>query len=406
MPLTGSVVLAVLVFSTVVFAINIFDLFSIFYLLAQDLNADVSLLGMISAAMAAGIGLLQIPAGILAAKQGPKNVATIGMIVISFSAGLIAISSDLSQIVALRFVFGAGLAFFFPSAIVLGTQYFRKGSEGLGAGIIVGSNAAGGMLGLVAWAIIAAIVGWRSGIAVGAILACIAAALMYLVLPKELPRTAPFIIKRCHVRALIADKYLILVGITLLGGQVTFEQVLGFMPFYLQQVLEIEPPVAGLVGSIALLTALVGSPIMGWLYDRKRNLSLLCIPLAGAMLVGVSLNYFQVLTAAVASSAIAGFVGGGLFTLLSNAGRERAVTGKQDHNRIEYTTLSVNWVHAIALVGTIWAPIFFSSSVLQYGYSTAWPLIGALSFGIIIVTSVAILRSRMHVVDKLGNPQG
>jgi predicted MFS family arabinose efflux permease len=82
------------------------------------------------------------------------------------------------------------LAFFFPSAIVLGTQYIRRGSEGLGAGIIVGSNAAGGMLGLVVWAIMAAIIGWRSGIAVGAILACIAAALLYLVLPKELPRTA------------------------------------------------------------------------------------------------------------------------------------------------------------------------------------------------------------------------
>jgi hypothetical protein len=67
---------------------------------------------------------------------------------------------------------------------------------------------------------------------------------------------------------------------------------------------------------------------------------------------------------------------------LSNAGRERVVTGEAKH-RVEYATLSVNWVHAIALTGTFWAPILFSSSVTQYGYSVAWPLIGTLSFAII-----------------------
>jgi hypothetical protein len=75
--------------------------------------------------------------------------------------------------------------------------------------------------------------------------------------------------------------------------------------------------------------------------------------------------------------------GGGLFTLLSNAARERVATGMGKH-KLEYTTLSVNWVHAIALTGTFWAPIVFSSSALQYGYEIAWPVIGALSFALIV----------------------
>ena len=50
----------------------------------------------------------------------------------------------------------------------------------------------------------------------------------------------------------------------------------------------------------------------------------------------------------------------------------------------EYSTLSINWVHAIAVTGVLWAPILFSSSAIQYGYVTAWPVIGLSSFTIII----------------------
>lgn len=207
--------IAVLVFATLVFAINTFDLFSIFYIIAEEFNGDVSMLGMISAAMVEGIGLLQIPAGILASKYGPKNVAILGMIIIGISTGLVGISTDLYQIAAFRLVLGGGLAFFLPSAIVLGVQHFRKGSEGLGSGIIVGSNAAGGVLGLVVWVVLAASLGWRISIVMGAILAAIAAVAMYLILPRITVRSGPsFSIKASHIRALISDKYLIIVGIT------------------------------------------------------------------------------------------------------------------------------------------------------------------------------------------------
>lgn len=147
-----------------------------------------------------------------------------------------------------------------------------------------------------------------------------------------------------------------------------------------------------MVGSFALMTALVGSPVTGWLYDKKRNLPLLAIILAAAMLLGISLNYFQALPAAIGSAAIVGFVGGGLFTILSNAARERSASGQGEHHRPEYATLSVNWIHAIAVTGTFWAPILFSTAAIQYGYQTAWPLIGTLSFGIMIISSLVILR--------------
>lgn len=393
----NGVAIIVLILATLVFAINTFDIFSMFYLIAGEFNQDVSFLGMISATMVIGIGLLQIPAGILAAKYGPKRVAILGMTIIAISAGLAGITSDLYQIAVLRFILGGGLAFFFPSVIVLGSHYIRKGSEALGTGIVVGSNAAGGVIGLVGWALIAGVLGWRAGIIIGAILAGVAAIAMYLLLPR-IAKSGSFTIKVSHVRGLLTDKNLIIIGVILLGSQAAFEQVLAFMPFYLQQALTIEAPVAGLVGSFALMTALAGSPIIGWVYDRTRNLPVLTILLAGAILVGVSINYFQTLLAAISSAIIVGFVGGGLFTLLSNAGRERVSIGKGEH-KVEYTTLSVNWVHAIALTGTFWAPILFSSSAVQSGYATAWSVIGASSF-VIMIASLAFGYRRLKTAEQ------
>jgi MFS family permease len=389
----NKIAFSALVFATIVFAINTFDIVSIFYLIAAEFNEDVSLLGLISATLVLGIGLLQIPGGIMAAKYGPKNTTIVGMLVIMVSSVLIGISTDIYQIAIFRFILGGGLALFFPSAIVLSAQNVRKGSEALAVGVTAGSAQAGIIIGLVGWALLASSIGWRSSIIIGAVLAAIAAAILYLLLPPRMKiittisKQQSFTIQLRHIRLLLTDKSLIILGIILLGSQATFEQSLAFTPFYLQEALHVEPVLAGLIGSLVPLAAIAGSPITGWLYDKKRNLSRLVLVLAGGLLVGTSINYFGILPSAIASTMIVGFIGSGLFTLLSNAARERVATGIGKH-KLEYTTLSVNWVHAIALTGTFWAPVVFSSAALDYGYGIAWSLIGAISFALILIFSL------------------
>lgn len=385
----------VLVFATIVFAINTFDIISIFYLIAAEFNEDVSLLGLIAATLVLGIGLLQIPSGIMAAKYGPKSTAIVAMVVIMISSVFIGVSTDIYQIAIFRFILGGGLALFFPSAIVLSAQNFRKGSEALAVGVISGSSEAGIIIGLVGWAILAASIGWRSSILIGAVLAAISAAILYLLVPPRMKiitttminKQQSFTIQLPHIRSLLTDKYLIILGLILLGSQASFEQSLAFTPFYLQEALHVEPVLAGLIGSLVPLGAIAGSPITGWLYDKKRNLSRLVLVLAGGLLAGMSINYFGILPSAIASTLIVGFIGGGLFTLLSNAARERVATGIGKY-KLEYTTLSVNWVHAIALTGTFWAPVIFSSAALGYGYGIAWISIAAISFALILIFSL------------------
>jgi MFS family permease len=392
----NKIAFSALVFATIVFAINTFDIVSIFYLIAAEFNEDVSLLGLISATLVLGIGLLQIPGGIMAAKYGPKNTAIVGMLVIMISSVFIGISTDIYQIAIFRFILGGGLALFFPSAIVLSAQNFRKGSEALAVGVIAGSSEAGIVIGLIGWTLLALSIGWRSSIIIGALLAAIAAVILYLLVPPRMKiiittattnKQQSFTIQLRHIRSLLTDKSLIILGIILLGSQVAFEQSLAFTPFSLRESLHVEPVLAGLIGSLVPLAAIAGSPITGWLYDKKRNLSRLALVLAGGLLIGTSINYFGVLPAAIASTMTVGFIGGGLFTLLSNAAREKVATGVRKH-KLEYTTLSVNWVHAIALTGTFWAPVVFSSAALKYGYGIAWTLIGAVSFAIILSFSL------------------
>lgn len=136
------------------------------------------------------------------------------------------------------------------------------------------------------------------------------------------------------------------------------------------------------------------SPVIGRLYDRKQNLLTLIIALACVLLIGMSVNYLRTFLAAVISPLIVGFAGGGLFTILSNAARERVSSRKSDSPQ-EYTTLSVNWIHAIALTGTFWAPLLFSSFVIQFGYHIAWPIIGALSFALVVTFSA--VGNRIHL---------
>lgn len=373
---------AVLIFAAIAFAVNTFDIFGLFYLIADELDLDVTFLGLISATMVIGIGLFQIPAGMLAARYGSKLVAMFGMIVVGTAAALTGIASDIYQIAILRFILGGGLAFFFPSAIVLITGFFRKGSEALAVGTVTGANAAGGVIGLVVWAILAQQVGWRTSVVIGAALAIAAALAIYVVLPKMAERGIH--VKLSDIRSLLTDKSLIIIGILLLASQTVFEQTLAFMPFYLQSALGTEPPLAGLVSSFTLIAALVGSPTVGWLYDKRVGFFRLIVFLGLALMVGVSINYAMSLTMGVISCVIVGFAGGGLFTLLSNSARESIAGGKSRH-RLEYTQFSVNWVHSIALTGTFWSPILFSTLAANYSYPASWATIGAISFVILII---------------------
>ena len=75
-----------LLFARVIYAINWFNIASIFSHIASDFKQDVSLLGLLTTSFLIGVGLFQVPGGILAAIQGSRRTAIYGITISSSAA--------------------------------------------------------------------------------------------------------------------------------------------------------------------------------------------------------------------------------------------------------------------------------------------------------------------------------
>jgi MFS family permease len=174
-----------LIIARIVYGINWFNISAIFPLIAVEFNKDVSLLGSISAAFFMGIGLMQIPAGIFAAKYNPRISAIVGIIISSTAALLCGLVFSSSQLIWLRFIVGFGMAFFFSSAVILIARYGKRGFPGFSIGIMNSAHSMGGIIGIFVWIIFAQMVGWRLSLVLSGVLGLITALLMIMTIPRS-----------------------------------------------------------------------------------------------------------------------------------------------------------------------------------------------------------------------------
>jgi MFS family permease len=395
-----------LLFARITYAINWFNIASIFSYIASDFKQDVSLLGLITASFFVGIGIFQVPGGILAAKQGSRKTAIYGMTIASFAALLCGLSSQLQQIELLRFVVGLGMAFFFGPSVTLITQYLGRRSEGLAIGLLNSSHSVGGIIGLFGWVIIAEIIGWRQSLLVSGGLGLISSLLLIILLPRkeELEQQESgrgFEIKVSDIRRVLFDKSLLGFGLVLLGAQIAWGLTLTFAVFYLEDYLKINSSIAGLVGSLSLVFALVAAPVFGRIYDRIRNIKKLLFVCGLAMsssiaaISSVVTNTSTAVYIVVISTVLVGIFSAGVFTVAytaakeayrirneANVERRRTITPLQS----EYDTLAISWVNGLSLFGAFWVPLIFSFIVHYMGYPIAWLLGGIFSLLFILPT--------------------
>ncbi len=124
-----------LVAARIVYAINWLNIGAIFYLMSADLNSGVSGLGTLTSSFYLGVGIMQVPGGILAAKWGPKRTVSLGILVSSIAVLGTSISSAILEVATLRFIVGAGMALVFAPSVVIMTR-FLGGKSGTGVGLI------------------------------------------------------------------------------------------------------------------------------------------------------------------------------------------------------------------------------------------------------------------------------
>ena len=366
-----------LILGRIIYSVNWFSLAAVFSFIASELNENVSGLGVATSAFFVGIGVFQVPGGILAAKIGPRLTAVFGTTVSSLAALLTGFAGNLVEIAVLRFFVGLGMAFVFAPGVIMMARLLHKGAEGLGVGLYNSAFSLGGVVGLSGWAVLATAVGWRISLIAGGLLGLGTSALIWFLVPKDSQRE-DFAIELRHLKAILLDKWLIVLSIAMLSLQLGSTVYSSFMAYYLNDALHLGAGEAGTIASLVSLFALASSPFAGKLFDRHDNAKQLLLASGFLMIIGVAVAFFGSVYSAILAGILIGLAAGAGFTFGFSAARAA--------NRLdqEYETLAVSWVNSISLFGDFVPPLLYSYFVVLYGYSSAWLSMAVFSFLLII----------------------
>ena len=373
-----------LLISRVVYTINWFNISSIFYLISYDFGQDISILGYITSSFVLGVGLFQIPAGLLSAKIGITKIAVFGILFSSSMSLLTGLTSDSYQLMILRFFVGIGMACFFAPSFVLISKLLGSNSDGFGIGLLNSAHAIGGILGVFGWVILGEFIGWRSSLLLSGILGLLCGLFLTFILKNDQAvNFAKIKLNFREIKNILFNKSFFILGLTLLSFQIGAILLLTFVIFYLINDLYIHPSLAGTIAGLSFIVGIFSSPLFGKIYDNiidPKNL-LLASSLISA--ICISLLYFESILITLFSILISSIFLSAGFVIVY------AKTKQISNNRnLKFQTLAISHVNSIGLSGSFFIPYIFSYLVNNYGYSISW-LLGGI---IIMVFSIPILK--------------
>jgi MFS family permease len=366
-------------------AINWYAFSSVFFLIASDLHQNVSGLGLITTTFVVGVAVFQFPAGLIAAKHGPKKALILGTLLIAVSSILTGLVDQVILLTLLRFVEGVGQAFIYGPGVILVTRYFKKGSEGLGIGFYSGSFDLGGVVGISGWVVLGGAVGWRISMVTGGVIALGACVLLVLLVPED-PITGVFSIRLSELKAVILNKWLLILSAGLITEQICFSTNLYFMVYYLEESLRVAAGVAGAIGGLTLVVSILASPLAGRVFDRNPSPKTTFIVLSFAAAGGLAIAAVPSVYAALISGLIVGATTSAAYIFGISLARTIGAGTRE-----EYGALRISWINGIALLGGVWAPLLFSGIAAGPGYSLAWAFTAILL--VVITMPVFLLRS-------------
>ncbi len=346
---------------------------AIYPFIASNLNLGISVLGIMSAGFLAGVGLTQIPSGLLAMRMGLKGTILLGVGVASLSTLTTAVVSTPLALEILRFFVGAGLALLFTPGVSLVASYFPHGKEGLAVGVYDAFSLVGGIFAYIGSSLLAVSFGWRESLEVEAAMGIAVGLAFFLIIPKETMRE-DFQIHFPKIRNVLIDRWLLIVGLSLLGLEFASALVGNFMVYFLSSGLKETALFAGLVGSILPAGGVASSAIFGRIFDRTGRIKLLILALGVLSAAGLVISALNTLGGSLLSTVLVGFFGSAGFIVCVSAARKLSAK-----HETEYEVLGVSWVITLSLVGSFFGPIVFSFAVISFGYIPAWIASGLIS---------------------------
>ncbi len=373
-------VLVSIIAMRIVYSLNWFNISPALSLIAQDLRVDLPALGVLTSSFLLGAGIFQVPAGILAARWGPRNSALLGMVILSLSAIGEGLSTSLAMIAASRFMLGLGAAFFFAPAIGVLTPLFKEEEKGLVIGLYNGAFNIGGGLGLFAWVLVIQALDWRAGLVLGGIAGLVVTMIGRLIVPKDIVQQGQAGAMRTAVKN--RNVWLIALGVIgLWGGVFTTSQ---FLNLYLVTELAIPATVGGLMASLIMFSSIIGAPMGGHLSDRFRQRKIfILVPGLGASvglaLIGLSQQGGLWSNALWILIPMIGFLDAMVFSTMYASASQYPEVGHR------YAPLAISMINSAHILGSFGIPITFTLIASAYDYSAGWYFLGGLAVALMLM---------------------
>jgi MFS family permease len=365
-----------LLLMNVFLAINQTNIASLNLPISLEFHQTLYGLGVLSSSCFVAYGLFELPGGLLAFRVGAKRLLVLGGLVTSASVLVSSVSPTFDTLIALRFLVGIGLGLTFPPTIVLVIRNLKAGSTGLGAALVLASFSLGGGTGVLGWAILSSLLGWRESLLVAGALCLFSTLLVTWLLPTDVPLGSR-IDGLGSFRRVMFDRQFLVLGVSFVGAGGAAALVGNFMVYYLEQHLGLQAETAGIIGGLTYVLPLLTSPFFGSLYDKGRDERLILVFGASLLVLGVCSVSLDSVGAAIFSVLVAGLATGVFFTVGFSAVRDRSPTREME-------SFTVGLVDSFSLIGFIAAPLYFSMLVLSYGYPTAWFAGGVISLALVL----------------------
>ena len=239
--------------------------------------------GLISAFYFYAYAPMQLPAGILFDRYGPRKLMTCALILCAAGSFFFASTESVLTASMGRFLIGIGSAFSFIGVLVLLSRWFPPQHFAILAGIAQAMSSLGAMFGEMPLAALVGVVGWRQASFILAAIGFVLALLLWTFIrdyPNQATQSNPtqrFRDGITRLREVCGRSYTWITGayaFTIWTPIAVFAALWG-VPF-LEEKYQISVVTASGLCSMIWLGIGLGSPLLGWLSDRaqSRRLSL------------------------------------------------------------------------------------------------------------------------------------
>lgn len=224
---------------------------------------------------------LQIPAGILMDRFGPRKLLSLGALILSVGAMLFAISHYLVIAIIGRLLMGGGAAFAFVGCLYLISRWFVPSYFALMTAAVEAVGMIGCLIGSITLAELVSRVGWRDCMFGVALISAVLAIVIWVVVrdrPADYPRQKVPTNQRLwkNLRDIVRQRHAWVNG---LYSGMMFSVVTVFVALWAVPFLQVEHHItlvgSALLANVMFLGVAVGGPIIGYLDSKIQSRRLL-----------------------------------------------------------------------------------------------------------------------------------